>query len=374
MQEKSQKKSARLHSLDALRGFDMLWIAGGQKIVYALATMTGWPLFEWLNKQMKHVEWNGFAFYDMIFPLFLFLAGVSMPYSFSNRVKNGASKQSIYLHALKRMILLVTLGMLYNGVFTSDIENMRFASVLGRIGVAWFFAAMIFLNSSLRGQIIWLVSILTGYCLLMLYVPVPGYGAGVLTPEGNLSGYIDRLLLPGKLYMDNIMEAEGILSTLPAIATALMGVLAGQFLKIDDQKINRMKKSVWIFTAGVMSIGAGLLWDLIFPINKILWTSSFVLFSGGISLMLLGVFYLIIDTLGYKKWTYFFVVIGLNSITIYLVQHKFIDFNKVREFVFGALIHVTPVSIQPLVSAVLYVFCVWLFLFFLYKNKIFLKV
>jgi predicted acyltransferase len=111
-----------------------------------------------------------------------------------------------------------------------------------------------------------------------------------------------------------------------------------------------------------------------FPINKILWTSSFVLFSGGISLMLLGVFYLIIDTLGYKKWTYFFVVIGLNSITIYLVQHKFIDFNKVREFVFGALIHVTPVSIQPLVSAVLYVFCVWLFLFFLYKNKIFLKV
>jgi len=195
----------------------------------------------------------------MIFPLFLFLAGVSMPYSFSNRVKNGASKQSIYLHALKRMILLVTLGMLYNGVFTSDIENMRFASVLGRIGVAWFFAAMIFLNSSLRGQIIWLVSILTGYCLLMLYVPVPGYGAGVLTPEGNLSGYIDRLLLPGKLYMDNIMEAEGILSTLPAIATALMGVLAGQFLKIDDQKINRMKKSVWIFTAGVMSIGAGLL-------------------------------------------------------------------------------------------------------------------
>jgi predicted acyltransferase len=374
MQEKSQQKSARLLSLDALRGFDMLWITGGQKIVYALATMTGWPFFEWLNKQMKHVEWNGFTFYDMIFPLFLFLAGVSMPYSFSKRVENGASKKSIYLHALKRMILLVILGMLYNGVFTSDIENMRFASVLGRIGMAWFFAAMIFLNSSFRGQIIWLVSILTGYCLLMLYVPVPGYGAGVLTPEGNLSGYIDRLLLPGKLYMDNIMEAEGILSTLPAIATALMGVLAGQFLKIDDQKINRIKKSVWIFTAGVMSIGAGLLWDLMFPINKILWTSSFVLFSGGISLMLLGVFYLIIDTLGYKKWTYFFVVIGLNSITIYLVQHKFIDFNKVREFVFGALIHVTPVSIQPLVSAVLYVFCVWLFLFFLYKNKIFLKV
>jgi len=200
-------------------------------------------------------RFRNFAFYDMIFPLFLFLAGVSMPYSFSKRLQNGSSRKSIYLHALKRMLLLVVLGMLYNGVFTSEIDHMRFASVLGRIGVAWFIAAMIYLNSSLRGQVIWLFSLLIGYCLLMLYVPVPGHGAGVLTPEGNLSGFLDRLLLPGRLYMDNILEAEGILSTIPAVGTALMGVLAGRFLKSEKQQIKPIRKSFWLMAAGGVSIG-----------------------------------------------------------------------------------------------------------------------
>ena len=314
-------------------------------------------------------RFRNFAFYDMIFPLFLFLAGVSMPYSFSKRLQNGSSRKSIYLHALKRMLLLVVLGMLYNGVFTSEIDHMRFASVLGRIGVAWFIAAMIYLNSSLRGQVIWLFSLLIGYCLLMLYVPVPGHGAGVLTPEGNLSGFLDRLLLPGRLYMDNILEAEGILSTIPAVGTALMGVLAGRFLKSEKQQIKPIRKSFWLMAAGGVSIGGGLLWGIFFPINKILWTSSFVLYAGGISLILLGLFYLIIDVLGYKKWSFFFVVIGLNSITIYLVQHKIIDFHKVRELLFGAIIAITPEVIQPIVSALFYLLCVWGFLYFLYKKR-----
>ncbi|VBB48568.1 conserved membrane hypothetical protein [uncultured Paludibacter sp.] len=374
MQKQAQQKTSRLASLDALRGFDMLWITGGQKIVFALATIKGLPIFNWLNRQMHHVEWNGFAFYDMIFPLFLFLAGVSMPYSFSNRLAKGETKTTIYKHAFKRMFLLIIFGMIYNGVLHSDFENMRFASVLGRIGVAWFFAAIIYLNTSLRGQIIWFWGILVGYCLLMLFVPVPGFGAGVLTPEGNLSGYIDRLLLPGKLYINNIMEAEGILSTLPAIGTALLGVFAGHFLRVNDEKISRVKKSLWLIVAGVFSLALGLIWNIFFPINKILWTSSFVLFAGGLSLILLGIFYLIIDVWGFKKWSFFFVVIGLNSITIYLVQYKIIDFNKVRDFLFGTLINLTPNSIQPLVSAIIYVLLVWMFLYFLYKNKIFLKV
>src|SRR5690554_356666 len=164
------------------------------------------------------------------------------------------------------MLLLVVLGMLYNGVFTSEIDHMRFASVLGRIGVAWFIAAMIYLNSSLRGQVIWLFSLLIGYCLLMLYVPVPGHGARVLTPEGNLSGFLDRLLLPGRLYMDNILEAEGILSTIPAVGSALMGVLAGRFLKSEKQQIKPIRESFWLMAAGGVSIGGGLLWGIFFPI------------------------------------------------------------------------------------------------------------
>jgi len=137
----------RLYSLDALRGFDMFWITGGQKLVWALATVTGWPLFEWMNAQMHHVGWNGFAFYDMIFPLFLFLAGVSMPYSFAARKKRGDTREKIYLHALKRMLVLVLLGMLVNRILELNPDNMRFASVLGRIGVAWFLAALIVLNA-----------------------------------------------------------------------------------------------------------------------------------------------------------------------------------------------------------------------------------
>lgn len=374
MEKQARQETQRLASLDALRGFDMLWITGGQKIVFALATVTGLPSLQWLNTQMHHVEWNGFAFYDMIFPLFLFLSGVSMPFSFSKRLEKGESKNRIYLHALKRMLLLVLFGMIYNGVFHSSFNEMRFASVLGRIGIAWFLAALIYLNTSLRGQIIWFWAILVSYCLAMLFIPVPGFGAGVLTPEGNLSGYIDRLILPGKLYIENTMEAEGILSTIPAISTALLGVFAGHFLKISDEKIDRIKKSIILIVSGMAFLIIGMAWSTFFPINKMLWTSSFVLFVGGLSLMLLGVFYFIIDALNYKKWSFFFTVIGLNSITIYLVQYKIIDFNKVRDFLFGTLINSMPEFIKPVLSQSIYVFLIWAFLYFLYKNKIFLKI
>ena len=174
-------KRQRLLSLDALRGFDMFWITGGQRVIHALATLTGWPLFRYLHGQMDHVKWEGFQFYDLIFPLFLFLAGVSMPFSFGKRLARGDSKASIYKHAFKRMMWLIVLGMLYNRILNLDAEHFRLASVLGRIGIAWFFAAIIYLNTNLRAQIIWFWGLLLSYCLMMLYIPVPGFGAGVLT-------------------------------------------------------------------------------------------------------------------------------------------------------------------------------------------------
>jgi predicted acyltransferase len=233
------------HSLDALRGFDMFWITGGQKLVWALATVTGWPVFTWMNSQMHHVEWNGFAFYDMIFPLFLFLAGVSMPYSFASRAARGESRRKIYQHAVKRMIILVILGMLVNRILELNPDNMRFASVLGRIGVAWFLAAMIVLNAGIRWQVTWFWSLLIIYCLLMMLVPVPGIGAGVLTPEGNLAGYIDRLLLPGTMYT-TFNEPEGILSTIPSVSTALLGVFAGHLLRLEKQGLTGLRKALII--------------------------------------------------------------------------------------------------------------------------------
>jgi len=373
VEKKSDANPDRLVSLDALRGFDMFWISGGQKIIYALATLTGWPVFQWLHTQMKHVSWEGFAFYDLIFPLFLFLAGVSMPYSFGKRLQRGNSKASIYRHALKRMFLLVIFGMLYNRILNMDMEHLRFASVLGRIGIAWFFAALIFLNASVRWQLIWFWGLLIGYFLMMQFIPVPGYGAGNYTLEGNLAGYIDRLFLPGKLHLE-VLEPEGILSTIPAVSTALLGVLAGTLLKSERFKLSRFRKALILMGSGIVFLALGKLWGLFFPIIKNIWTSSFTLYAGGWSLVLLGIFYMVIDVWGFKKWSFFFVVIGLNSITIYLVQYKIIDFNNMRDFLFGGLVNHTPEALASLVSGIGYVACVWGFLYLLYRYKIFLKV
>ncbi|MGE0020313.1 MAG: acyltransferase family protein [Draconibacterium sp.] len=371
--ENDVPKSGRLLSLDALRGFDMFWITGGQKIIYALATLTGWPVFKWIHLQMHHVDWEGFAFYDLIFPLFLFLAGVSMPFSFGKRLERGDSKASIYRHAFKRMLLLVILGMLYNRILNLDAEHLRFASVLGRIGIAWFFAVVIFLNANLRWQIVWFWGLLIFYYLIMQFVPVPGFGAGNYTLEGSLAGYIDRLFLPGKLHLE-VLEPEGILSTIPAISTALMGVFAGITLRSEIGTLSKLKKGLILILSGIVFLVFGKTWGSFFPIIKNIWTSSFTLYAGGWSLLFLGIFYLIIDVWGFKKWSYFFIVIGLNSITIYLVQYKIIDFNSTRDFFFGGIVQLVPESIAPLIGAIGYVACVWTFLYFLYRYKIFLKV
>ena len=365
--------TGRLFSLDALRGFDMFWITGGQKLVFALATVTGWPLFEWMNSQMHHVEWNGFAFYDMIFPLFLFLAGVSMPYSFEARRNRGDTRRKIYLHALKRMLVLVVLGMLVNRILELNPDNLRFASVLGRIGIAWFLAALIVLNSGLRWQIAWFWGLLIIYCLLMLLVPVPGFGAGDLSPEGNLAGYIDRLLLPGTMY-NELTEPEGILSTIPSVSTALLGVFAGHLLRLETKRLNGIRKAMLLIGAGIISLFLGMAWGAFFPVNKYLWTSSFVLYAGGWSLMLLGLFYLIIDVWQVKKWAFFFVVIGMNSITIYVLQHRILRFDIIRDFFLKGIHDLSPAALQPFISSLGYIAVVWLFLWFLYRNRIFLKV
>mgnify|MGYP002386467637 FL=1 len=372
-QGKNETGPGRLYCLDALRGFDMFWITGGQKIVFALATVTGWPLFDWMSSQMHHVEWNGFAFYDMIFPLFLFLAGVSMPYSFASRAARGDSRRMIYMHAVKRMLILVVLGMLVNRILEFDPDNLRFASVLGRIGIAWFLAAMIVLNAGIRWQVAWFWSLLIIYCLLMLLVPVPVFGAGDLSPEGNLAGFIDRLLLPGTMYTE-FNEPEGILSTIPSVSTALLGVFTGHLLRLERGALTGLKKAVIIIGAGIISLLLGILWGTFFPVNKNLWTSSFVLYAGGWSLMLLGLFYLVIDVWRIKKWAFFFVVIGMNSITIYVLQHRILRFDMIRDFFLEGIYDLSPAMVQPFISALGYIAAVWIFLWFLWRKRIFLRV
>ena len=201
--------SDRLLSLDALRGFDMFWIIGGASIVHEADSFTGWSWLGWLSGQLHHPEWHGFAFYDLIFPLFLFLAGVAMPFSFQKRLSRGDSKQQLARHVVVRGLLLVLLGMVYNGLLQFDWANQRYPSVLGRIGLAYLFAALIVLNAGARGRLLWIVGLLLGYWAALKLIPVPQFGAGDLTPGHTLTDYMDRLLIPGRLHAGD-RDPEGV--------------------------------------------------------------------------------------------------------------------------------------------------------------------
>ena len=366
-----QPGSDRLLSLDALRGFDMFWIVGGREVFLALlALMVGkqWLVtpdqLAWFTAELHHPEWNGFTFYDLIFPLFIFLTGVSMPFALAKRVARGDSTFQLYWKVTRRAVLLVLLGLICQGLLKFDFANLRCASVLGRIGLAYFFAALISFHTSTRGRVAWIVVILLGYWAAMMLIPVPGFGAGNLQPGQTLADWIDRRFLPGKLYKI-VRDPEGILSTIPAIATCLLGVLAGQWLR--ESRRSGLVRAAALLIAGAVCLLLGGLWSQSFPLNKNLWTSSFVLWAGGWSLLLLGLFYLVIDVWGWKKWAFFFAVIGVNAITIY-VGHDFIDFPAVGQLIF---------SRAPIYKALLLpsatVATEWLFLYVLYRSRIFLR-
>jgi predicted acyltransferase len=359
----------RLLSLDALRGFDMFWIIGGKEIAQAAAKLTNWPWLLWLSDQLEHTEWHGFTLYDLIFPLFLFMAGVAMPFSFAKRIEHGATKMELYRHVLVRALMLVFLGMIYNDLLKFDWATMRYTSVLGHIGIAYFFAALIVLNANAVGQFISMVGLLVAYWALMKFVPVPGYGAGDLSPAHTLNDYLDRMLMPGQLKFGD-RDPLGILATIPAIGTALAGAVTGQLLKSDHY--SKYFKTLAMAVAGVICFVLAYLWNFNFRINKNLWSSSFVLHCAGYSLLLLSLFYLVIDVWRFRSWAMIFVVIGSNSILIYLAR-RCVDFDHTAHYFFDGVIGNSG-PYQPLLFAVGVVIVEWLMLLVLYKNRIFLKV
>jgi predicted acyltransferase len=361
----------RIGSIDALRGFDMIWISGGESIIHALSQLTGWTIFAIASENLEHVPWEGFHFYDLIFPLFLFISGVTIPIATARRLSRGESKRSIALKFLRRALLLVFFGVMYNGLFRLDWANLRYASVLGRIGIAYFFASVIALHSGIRTQVIWTAVLLLLYWAAMMLIPVPGGAAGVLTPEGSLEAYVDRLLLPGKLYFGSY-DPEGILSTIPAISTALLGVLTGHF--ITSPRWSKAQKALRMFGAGVILIAAGYAWGMEFPIVKNIWTSSFVLVAGGWSLVLLACFYALIDVAGWKKWAFLFIVIGFNPLTIYLTQAGIINFDSTVAYFFGTLFQQFSEPVKFLCWAIAMLALKVGFLYFLFRQKISLRV
>lgn len=358
----------RVLSLDALRGFDMFWIIGGCKIFRELAGQTNSGFSKILSSQLHHAKWEGFTAWDLIMPLFLFIVGAVMPFSFHKRLAQGQSKKQIYLHVIKRTIILFVLGMIAQGnLLKYDLSKLHiYCNTLQAIAAGYLISATIMLSM----RIVWQVSMTTLLMLLfwglMVLVPVPGYGAGVLTPEGNLAIYIDRLIL-GRF--EDGTSYTWILSSITFVCTVMLGVMAGEILR---SKKSQVGKVLWLLAVGLGTSALGLLWSLWLPIVKHLWTSSFVLFAGGLSFLLLGLFYLVIDVWGFRKWAFGFVVIGTNAITVYMATRLF-DFRLIGNIFVGGLSKwCGPWS--ELLQWVAAFIVVWLILYWMYRKKTFVKI
>lgn len=364
-------KPQRLYSLDALRGFDMFWIMGLGELIEKYSKTKNTPFWNVVGYHFKHPVWNGFAFWDLIFPLFMFLAGVSSVYSLDRQLEMGKSRSQLLLRVVKRGVILILLGMVYNnGLELRPVSDFRFPSVLGKIGATYIFANIIYLYANKTMQWVWFWGLLIGYWLLLKFTSAPGYLPGDLTEPGNFMSYIDRSVLPGRLSR-GIHDTVGLVCTIPGISTVLLGIFVGIFLK--NKPVSPVAKAKWLSVAGIISIALAFLWNLDFPFNKNLWSSSFVLLTGGLSLILLSLFYYVIDVLGYKRWTFFFRVIGMNSILIY-ISFRFIDWEYATNGFFKWVGQLVGPPNEMYVMALLTIVVEWLFLYFLYKKKAFFRV
>jgi len=303
----SVPRSERLVSLDVFRGITIAGMilvnnAGDWSHVYA-------PL--------QHAEWHGWTPTDLIFPFFLFIVGVAMTFSFSNRLAHGVTEKQLFLHVVKRSLIIFSLGILLNGFPYYNLSTLRYAGVLQRIALCYFFASIVFLKTGIKGQAITAVVLALLYWALMKSVPVPGYGAGVLEEKGNLASYIDNTLMHGHTWRPT-SDPEGILSTMTAISTTLFGVLTGHWLRSTR---NNMEKVAGLFVMGNVGLVLGIIVNNWFPINKNLWSTSYVFFTAGMALQFLGMCYWLIDIKQYKRgWTTPFLIYGMNAIAVYVLS------------------------------------------------------
>jgi predicted acyltransferase len=420
-------QTQRLMSVDALRGFDMFWIIGADSLVYALHRLSPSKPTNFLADQLEHVDWQGFHFYDLIFPLFVFLVGVSIVFSLTKTIER-AGKADAIKRVIRRGILLYVVGVLYSGGFTKPWPDMRLLGVLNRIALAYFFAGLLFCFFKPRALVGICAGLLIGYWALMTFVPIrdiqltrpniarlaeqagdaetaayfserrsvnpstvrnsPAWAAtqklfygttnyvrGKYDPGYNLANHLDFQYLPGKKW-DTFYDPEGYLSTLPAIATCLLGIFAGFLLK--NSLIGGPQKVLYLISFGIAAAILGWLWNFQFPVAKKIWTSSFVLVAGGYSAILLGVFFWIVDVIQLRAWCQPFVWMGMNSITIYLTKNILGGtFNLLAQrFVGGDVKTLFDNRISGLgemvISIVGLLLAFW-FVHFLYKRKIFLR-
>lgn len=371
--KKPADNNGRLLSLDALRGFDMMFIMGIATIIISICALFPDGNHCWLADQMRHVDWNGFHHHDTIFALFLFISGMTFPFSLAKKRSKGISQKSINIDIMRRALTLFFLGLVYQGFFQFEFSTLRLPSVLARIGIAWAIAAILYCYTGKKAQWGIAAGILIGYFLLLKFVVAPDAPAGAdsLSKEGNIAFYIDRILIPDHIYKKGFGDPEGILSTVPAIVTAMLGMFTGRYVKESGD--NGGKKTLKMLAAGAVMIAVTLVWSIWFPVNKKLWTSTFVLAAGAYSIIMFAIFYYLIDVKGWRKGIVFFQVIGMNSITIYLAQ-CFISFSTISKFFLGGIAGLCPEAVGAIVLRIGSFTAAWLMLWFLYKKKVFLKV
>ena len=304
----SEQSSNRLVSLDVFRGMTV----AGMVLVNNPGTWTTiyWPL--------QHAEWHGWTPTDLIFPFFLFIVGVAIPLALGKRVERGDQRRDLLIKIVYRSVVIFLLGELLAGFPFFNLSTIRLTGVLQRIAICYFLASVIYLTTRPRTTLIIAVALLVGYCLVMKYVPAPGFYVGDLSREGNLAAYLDRRVLGSHIWKGGnyIYDPEGILSTLGALATTLLGVLTGNRLRCKDR--SPIEKVAHLFIAGIVCLIIGWIWNAWFPINKALWTSSYVFFTGGLALQFLALCYWLIDIKGYKAWTRPFVIFGVNAIVLFV--------------------------------------------------------
>jgi predicted acyltransferase len=378
----------RLASLDALRGFDMFWIAGGGQVILALVTAAKCPSLAWVPPQFEHVPWEGFHFIDLIFPLFLFMIGVSIPYALSKRLARGDRLWRIYGHIFLRVMILFTLGMMITGnLLTYDVQKFQIYSVLQMLALGYLVAAIVFLNFRWPWQIVITVLMLVGYWALLAFVPCPGHVIGVVKDHCNIGDWLNDWIVGDWQGQFRLGWIVGILGH---ASTAMLGVFAGGLLRSAK---GERSKVFWLVGLGLFCLLAGMFWGgwiaqwfpaalgdadwshwpLWCPIIKNRWTSAYALYAGGMSYLLLALFYLVIDVWGLRRWAFPFIVIGTNALFAYMVWGLGNSaFYHVAQVLLGGLGQYVGPWQGAILSAGAFAL-LWLLLWYMYRNKTFIR-
>jgi predicted acyltransferase len=355
----------RLLSLDALRGFTMFWLMGGRELVLALVAGLCPAWLDAVETQLTHPKWRGYVAWDLVMPAFLFMVGASMPFAMARRQELGGSPVRMYLRILRRVAILWILGVIAQKLKYETEEGMElFSNALQAIAVGYFLTSLALLHLRMRWQAVLAVLLVVVYGALLMFVPFGGYPAGTVQRTANLARYVDELVL-GNFRRDH--SFTWVLTSMGFSATVLLGAMSGHLLRSG---LTAKRKLLLLATVGVGCMAAGWIWQYWLPLNRHLWTSSMILWAGGICFLLLASFYAVIDVAGYKRWAFPLIVIGANALLAYILDPIFDQGST-------ALTHVLLPRASSLyvdlVSSFLEVGLLWLLLWFLYRKRIFLR-